>query len=163
MIQSLGWESLQHRHYINRLTMLFKIQHRIFDISPDFVQLNDQQTRGSKCLRQLPATNDAYKFSFYPRTISNWNQLPTHQQPPEPSGIQGCPCKPPSHTPHVQLDPQLHINSFKWGTWVFLSAFIFFCFYRASQFYTGYNTVWRRFLPFIWKKNLAQGAQLCVM
>ena len=78
MIQSLGWESLQHRRYINRLTMLFKIQHRIFDISPDFVQLNDQQTRGSKCLRQLPATNDAYKFSFYPRTISNWNQLPTH-------------------------------------------------------------------------------------
>ena len=25
MIQSLGWESLQHRRYINRLTMLFKI------------------------------------------------------------------------------------------------------------------------------------------
>ena len=25
MIQSLGWESLQHRPYINRLTMLFKI------------------------------------------------------------------------------------------------------------------------------------------
>ena len=26
MIQSLGWKSLQHRCYINRLTMLFKIQ-----------------------------------------------------------------------------------------------------------------------------------------
>ena len=34
------------------------------------------------------------------------------------------PCKPPSHTPHVQLDPQLPVKSFKWGTWVFLSAFI---------------------------------------
>ena len=66
------------------------------------------------CLRQLPAANDTYKFSFYPR-ISDWNRLPinTHHQPPEPSGIQGCPCKPPSHTPHVKLDPQLPVNSFK--------------------------------------------------
>ena len=78
LIQSLGLESLQHRCYINRLTMLFKIQHGIIDNSPDFVQLNDQRTRGSKRLRQLPATNDAYKFSFYPLTISYWNRLPTH-------------------------------------------------------------------------------------
>ena len=78
MIQSLGWEPLQHRRYINRFTMLFKIQHGIIDISPDFVQLNDQRTRGTKRLRQLPATNDVYKFSFYPRTISDWNRLTTH-------------------------------------------------------------------------------------
>ena len=78
MIQSLGLESLQHSRYINRLTMLFKIQHGNIDISPDFVQLNDQHTRGSKRLRQLPATNDAYKFSFYPRTIIDWNRSPAH-------------------------------------------------------------------------------------
>ena len=77
MIQSLGWESLQQRRYTNRLSLLFKIQHRIIDISPDFVQLNDQRTRGPKRLRQLPAANDAYKF-YYPRTISDWNRLPTH-------------------------------------------------------------------------------------
>ena len=77
MIQSLGWESLQHRRYISRLAMLFKIQHGIIDIIPDFVQLNDQRIRGSKRLCQLPATNDAYKFSLYPRTISDWNRLPT--------------------------------------------------------------------------------------
>ena len=59
MIQSLGWESLQHRRYINRLIMLFKIQYGIIYIIPDFVQLNDQRTRRSKRLRQLPATNDA--------------------------------------------------------------------------------------------------------
>ncbi|MCG8078457.1 MAG: reverse transcriptase family protein, partial [Candidatus Thiodiazotropha taylori] len=77
MVQSLGWESLQHRRYINRITMLFKIQHGIVDISPDFVQPNDQRTRGSQRLRQLQATNDTYKYSFYPRTISDWNRLPT--------------------------------------------------------------------------------------
>ena len=37
-VQSLGWESLQHRRHINKLTMLYKIQHDTFDISPDFVQ-----------------------------------------------------------------------------------------------------------------------------
>ena len=108
MIQSIGWESLQHRRYINRLTMLFKIQHGIIDISPDLVQLNDHRTRGSKHLRHLPATNDAYKFSFYPRAMVAKAQ----NRPPEPSGIQGCPCKPPSRTPNVQLDPQLPVNSF---------------------------------------------------
>ena len=39
MIQSLGWESLHHRCYINRFTMLFKIQHDIIYISPDFVHV----------------------------------------------------------------------------------------------------------------------------
>lgn len=77
MVQSLGWESLQHRRYINRITMLFKIQHGIVDISPDFVQPNDQRTRGSQRLPQLQATNDTYKYLFYPRTISDWNRLPT--------------------------------------------------------------------------------------
>ena len=66
-VQSLGWESIQHRHYINRLTMLYKIQHE-----------SRFCTKGSKRLRQLPATNDAYKFSFYPRATSDWNRLPTH-------------------------------------------------------------------------------------
>ena len=79
MIQSLGWDSLQHRRYINRLSMLFKVQHDIIDISPYSVQLNDQRTRGSKRLRRLPAnTTHIRTFSFYPRTISDWNRLPTH-------------------------------------------------------------------------------------
>ena len=78
MVQSLGWESLQHRRYINRIIMLFKIQHGIIDISPYFIQPNDHRTRGSQRLRQLQATNEAYRNSFYPRTISDWNRLPTH-------------------------------------------------------------------------------------
>ena len=63
MVQSLGWErgweSFQHKRYINRLTVLFKIQHGTIFISSDFVQRNDQFTRRSKRLRQLEATNNA--------------------------------------------------------------------------------------------------------
>ena len=58
--------------------MLFKIQHGIIDISPDFIQPNDHRTRGSQRLRQLQATNEAYRNSFYPLTISDWNRLPIH-------------------------------------------------------------------------------------
>ena len=38
--------------------MLFKIEHGIVDVSPDFVLPNDQRTRGSQRLRQQQATND---------------------------------------------------------------------------------------------------------
>ena len=77
MVQSLGWESLQHRPYRDRLSMLFRVQHSLVDVTTDFIQLNDTRTRGSQRLRQLNATKDVYKYSFYPRTICDWNQLPT--------------------------------------------------------------------------------------
>ena len=86
LVQSLGCESLQHRRYNNRIITLFKIQHGSIDISPDCVQPNDHRTRGSQRLRQLQATNDAYKNSFCPRTISDWKR----HRPPDSSGIQGC-------------------------------------------------------------------------
>ena len=77
MVQSLGWESLQHRRYIDRLSMLFRVQHGLVDVTTDYIQLNDTRTRGSQRLRQLNATKDVYKYSFYPRTICDWIQLPT--------------------------------------------------------------------------------------
>ena len=75
--KSLGWESLQHRRYTDRLSMLFRIQHGLVDVTTDYIQPNDTRTRGSQRLRQLQATKDVYKYSFYPRTISDWNRLPT--------------------------------------------------------------------------------------
>ena len=51
--QSLGWESLQHRRYIDRLSMLFRFQHGLVDVTTDYIQLNDTRTRGSQRLCQL--------------------------------------------------------------------------------------------------------------
>ena len=102
--------------------MLFKIQHGIIDIIPDFIQTNDHRTRGSQRLRQLQATNEAYRSSFYPRTISDWNRLPTHVT--DLQTIQGSSCQPVSTTPDAQLIPLLHVLSFILGTWVILSDFI---------------------------------------
>ena len=61
MVQSLGRESLQHRRYTDRLSMLFLIQHGLVDVTTDYIQPNN--TRGSQSLRQLQATKDVYKFS----------------------------------------------------------------------------------------------------
>ena len=38
VVQSLGWESLQQRRFMDRLLMVFKIQHGLVDISPEFIQ-----------------------------------------------------------------------------------------------------------------------------
>ena len=53
--------------------MLLRIQH----VTNDFIQPNDTRTRGSKRLRQLHATKDIYKYSFFPRAISDGNKPPT--------------------------------------------------------------------------------------
>ena len=95
------------------------------NISPDFIQPNDHRTKGFQRLRQLQATNDTYKCSFYPRTISDWNRLPTPcHRPPDSSGIQGSPCRPVSTTPDVQLIPLQPVHSFILGDLGVLSAFI---------------------------------------
>ena len=66
MVQSLGRESLQQRRYMDRLSMLFKMQHGLIDISPEFVQPGDSHTRGSQRIRQLEANKGVYIYSFYP-------------------------------------------------------------------------------------------------
>ena len=48
MVQSLGWESLQHRRYLDRLSILFRIQHGLVDMNTDVIQPNDNRTRGSQ-------------------------------------------------------------------------------------------------------------------
>ena len=57
------------------ISMLFKIQHRLVDISPEFVQPGDSSKRGSQHIPQLEANKDVYRYSFYPQTISDWNRL----------------------------------------------------------------------------------------
>ena len=77
MVSSLGWESLQDRRKMHRLTMLYKIRHNLVEI-PEFesiVRSNDSRTRGSQRLF-VPYTNvTVYKMVFFSRTIQDWNKL----------------------------------------------------------------------------------------
>ena len=76
MVQNLGWQPLQQRRYNNRLIIMFKIIHELVDVQTDVITTGVSRTRGSNRLYQTVAQKDVYKFSFFTRTIREWNLLP---------------------------------------------------------------------------------------
>ena len=79
MVNSLGWETLQDRRKLQRLTMLFKIKHNLVEIpeAESIVWSNDSRTRGLQRLFVPYTSVTVYKMSFFPRTIQDWNKLPS--------------------------------------------------------------------------------------
>ena len=79
MLQDLDWESLESRRIKIQLTLLFKVIQDLVDI-PASAYLTPASTRTrayhTKKLRQISSKSDAYKHSFFPRTIPVWNPLP---------------------------------------------------------------------------------------
>ena len=79
MLQDLDWESLESRRVKIQLTLLFKVIQDLVDI-PAAAYLTPASTRTranhTKKLKQISSRSDAYKFSFFPRTIPVWNSLP---------------------------------------------------------------------------------------
>ena len=79
MVNSLGWETLTQRRLHHRLIMMYKTIHGDVDTpeAASIVKTGDRRTRGAHRLH-LPFTSvKVYKLSFYPRTIHDWNVLPT--------------------------------------------------------------------------------------
>lgn len=79
LIVNLGWDSLHNRRLLSQATMFYKIHHGLVDIQlPQvikpalFIGRHDHQLKFN-----IPvASIDPYKFSFYPRAVRIWNQLP---------------------------------------------------------------------------------------
>ena len=81
LLQELNWQTLKERREQARLTMLYKIHNNLIAIPvPKYVTPNTRQTRygHNHQYRQLPVNNDIYKYSFLPRTVCTWNQLPVN-------------------------------------------------------------------------------------
>jgi hypothetical protein len=80
MLDTLGWKTLEERRVESRLTMMYKISHNLVDFNTDqYLKLHpESRTRGSHPLKyQIPkATKDVFKYSYFPRTIREWNKLP---------------------------------------------------------------------------------------
>ena len=80
MLEDLDWPLLQVRRLRTRLIMFYKIIHHQIAIYPsDLLIPVDTRTRHSNpnCYRQIQTSKDIYRFSFYPQTILQWNQLPS--------------------------------------------------------------------------------------
>ena len=77
MVKDLGWETLESRRKKDRLTTLYKIRHEAIDMDTgDVLRFNNRRTRGQQRLYEPTTKVTAYKNSFFPRTIQDWNRLP---------------------------------------------------------------------------------------
>jgi len=74
MINQLKWEHLEYHWLTSRLVMFYKITHDIN--APSYLLPGDVRTRGANRYRQPTTDKDIYKFSFFPRTTTDWNRLP---------------------------------------------------------------------------------------
>ena len=145
MVQSLRWESLEHRRYMDRLSVLFHIQHGLVDMNTDVIQPNDSRTRGSQRLRQLQASKEVYKYSFYPRI--QWLELSPYLYIQTLQGFR--------EGIASLLSSLLHSYQTTSDLYIVLTgdAGYFICFIGHHSFTQG-NL--RRLLPLQWKKKKNQ-------
>ncbi|MCG7878229.1 MAG: reverse transcriptase family protein [Candidatus Thiodiazotropha endolucinida] len=77
MLHSLDWRTLEQRRVDSRLCMLYKIRNRLVAIEEeDYLQRGTG--RREHQYKQIRADKDYTRFSFFPRTIIQWNKLPAH-------------------------------------------------------------------------------------
>ncbi len=75
-------DPLHIRRQAHRLTLMYKITNNNIDIDPHTYlhSTNNQRTRNThnQTYQTYYANTDAYKHSYFPRTIRDWNRLPQH-------------------------------------------------------------------------------------
>ena len=76
MLRSLDWRSIEQRRVDSRLTILYKIRNHLVAIDENSY-LQRGTGRREYQYRQLRADKDYTRFSFFPRTVIQWNQLPS--------------------------------------------------------------------------------------
>ncbi|XP_038064967.1 uncharacterized protein LOC119735343 [Patiria miniata] len=77
MLSKLGWESLQHRRAISKVTMMYRITNKLIDIPDNHLIQVNSSTRGNSQKFLIPPTRTTLlKGSFFPDTIHLWNSLP---------------------------------------------------------------------------------------
>lgn len=79
MIQHLEWRSLESRRRDARLALFYKIEHGEVAIRKEGRLIRPRRSTRNTHDKSylLPSTNkDCRKYSFFPRTIRDWNSLP---------------------------------------------------------------------------------------
>ena len=79
MLEDLDWPLLQVRRFRTRLIKLFTSNFQVAIYPTYLLFTSDTRTRHSNpnCYKYIQTSKDIYRYSFYPRTILQWNQLPT--------------------------------------------------------------------------------------
>jgi len=78
LISQLGWQTLSDHRRNSRLSLMYKTLHGLAGISTSPFRHPSKTTHSANddtfCV--LSSSIDPYKYSFYPRTIVDWNALP---------------------------------------------------------------------------------------
>ena len=80
MLEELAWTTLEERRVNDRLTMMYKIHNNLAPLSKQaYITQVTQSTRATHPHSyQMPySRTETHRQSFFPRTIKNWNSLPT--------------------------------------------------------------------------------------
>jgi len=78
MIAELGWETLESRRQKSRLIMMYKIVKGHVGINKDdhLTPVTEQRTRKNNTnFKPIHGRLNVYKYSYFPRTILEWNKL----------------------------------------------------------------------------------------
>ena len=78
MLKELGWLNLADRRRHLRLALFYKIVNELIAVPhDDILSASDPRTRShnNTTFRTLSSKTDSYRYSFYPRTIPEWNKL----------------------------------------------------------------------------------------
>ena len=79
MMQDLNWKSLEDRRRDARLAMMYRIDNNLVAIDKHTKlapPLRLSRNMHSKSFQVLSSCADYRKWSFFPRTIRDWNNLP---------------------------------------------------------------------------------------
>ena len=79
MLHNLGWQSLDSRRQDQRLVLFYKIINGLASVeTEDILMPADSRTRKNHSFKfkHLQGNCDSYRYSFFPATISSWNNLP---------------------------------------------------------------------------------------
>jgi hypothetical protein len=79
MLEELKWKTLEERRKISRLTTMYKIVNNITKIKHTMIKVDHSHVsrHTNSAAYQIPHSTKEYeKYSFFPRTIRDWNKLP---------------------------------------------------------------------------------------
>ena len=78
ILRQLKWESLKEGRKDNRLILLYKgLKGKAMIPTDDLIPRTRRGTNQHSLAFQIPsASKDVYKYSFFPQTIRDWNDLP---------------------------------------------------------------------------------------
>ena len=79
ILKQLDWQTLEKRRKQSRLINMYKLQNKSIAIPiPDYIKrqtVSSTRQYHPARFRIMKANKNVYKYSFFPRTVSDWNNL----------------------------------------------------------------------------------------